>query len=321
MMTTPRLIGAQEIDAAMQWHGLLDALEIGHRKPRAKIADLHFPMGDNGLLNRAAWIEGLGSGLKTVSVFPGNGALKPSVPTVQGVFVLFDAVNGSVRAVIDGAALTRWKTVGDSLLGARYLARSTPRTLLIIGAGTIASTLASAYPLVFPSIERVLVWNRTPERANRLAAEMGAQAVQDLAGAVAQADIVSCATISTEPVLKGVWLRPGTHVDLIGAFKPSMREADDEVMRRGRLFVDARETTIGEIGELIMPMKAGVISASDIVADLYDLASGHPGRESDEEISVFKNGGGAHLDLMTANHVMERVVSRRGDFYVKGGRG
>lgn len=308
-MTTPRLIGAEEIDASLSWSGLLDAMAAGHRLPRARIADLHFAMGDNSQLNRAAWIPGLGSGLKTVSVFPGNARGAPPLPTVQGVFVLYEDGTGSVRAVIDGAAVTRWKTVADSLLGARRLAPSAPRTLLLVGAGTISQTLARAYPLVFASIENILVWNRTRAGAERLAQRVGGQVVDDLAAAVGRADIVSCATISTAPVLCGSWLKPGTHVDLIGAFTPTMREADDEVMRRGRLFVDARETTVGEIGELMIPMRDGVIDETDVLGDHYDLAAGTPGRTADEQITVFKNGGGAHLDLMTAHHIMERLGS------------
>lgn len=306
-MTTPRLIGAEQIDAALSWPGLLDAMAAGHRLPRASIADLHFPMRDNSLLNRAAWIPGLGSGLKTVSVFPGNAKSAPAMPTVQGVFVLFDDVNGSVRAVIDGAAVTRWKTVGDSLLGARCLAPRNPGTLLLVGAGTIAQTLARAYPVVFPTLGRILVWNRSRAGAERLASQVGGEVVPDLAAAVGMADIVACATISSAPVLQGRWLKPGTHVDLIGAFTSTMREADDEVMRRGRLFVDARETTVGEIGELMMPMRDGVITESDVLGDHYDLEAGAAGRTADEQITVFKNGGGAHLDLMTAHHIMTQL--------------
>jgi ornithine cyclodeaminase len=306
-MTTPRLIGADEIDAALRWPGLIDALAQGHRLPRATVADLHFPMDGNSLLNRAAWIPGLGSGLKTVSVFPGNARSVPPLPTVQGVFVLYEEGSGIVRAVIDGAAVTRWKTVADSLLGARRLAPPAPRTLLLVGAGTISKTLAHTYPLVFGSIQNIWVWNRTRAGAEQLARQVGGQVVDDLAAAVGQADIVSCATMSTAPILCGRWLKPGTHVDLIGAFTPSMREADDEVLRRGRLFVDARETTVGEIGELIIPLREGVITEADVLGDHYDLEAGLPGRTADEQITVFKNGGGAHLDLMTAHHIMAQL--------------
>lgn len=304
-MVMPRLIGAEEIDAVLSWPGLLDAMAAGHRLPRARIADLYFPMGDNSLLNRAAWISGLGSGLKTVSVFADNTRCDPVLPTVQGVFVLYEEGTGSVRAVIDGATLTRWKTVADSLLGARRLAPSMPRTLLLIGAGTIAQTLAYAYPLVFPSLEKILVWNRSRMGAEKLARQVGAHVVDSLEVAVGKADIVACATISTAPVLQGCWLKAGTHVDLIGAFTPTMREADDEVLRRARLFVDARETTIGEIGELMIPIRDGVITESDVLGDHYDLEAGAAGRTSAEQITVFKNGGGAHLDLMAAHHLME----------------
>ncbi len=161
------------------------------------------------------------------------------------------------------------------------------------------------------SIERVIVWNRTRSRAEALAATLNLPAevevADDLDAAVARADTISCATMTTSPILDGDSLRPGAHVDLIGAYRPDMREADDETLRRGRLFVDARETTIGEIGELMIPMASGALAETDVLADLRDLAAGAQGRRTDDEITVFKNGGGAHLDLMTAEFFLGRA--------------
>jgi ornithine cyclodeaminase len=131
---------------------------------------------------------------------------------------------------------------------------------------------------------------------------------EDLETAVRGADIVTCATMSATPVLRGEWLRPGTHVDLIGAYTPAMREADDEVMRRGRIFCDNRETVMNHIGELMDPLRDGVIAAGDVVADFYDLSSLQ--RHDDAEITVFKNGGGAHLDLMVSRWILERWQGR-----------
>ena len=129
----------------------------------------------------------------------------------------------------------------------------------------------------------------------------------DLEGAVREADIITCATMATDPVIKGAWLRPGQHLDLIGAYRPDMREADDTALRRARIFVDSRATTIGHIGELKIPLAHGVIGLGDVLADYYDLESGTFARRSEEEITLFKNGGGAHLDLMTARYVLDRV--------------
>ncbi len=159
-----------------------------------------------------------------------------------------------------------------------------------------------------------MIWNRTPEKAEAVAKRFGdlgrpVTVAADLAKAVAEADIVSCAVMCSDPVLEGRWLKPGTHVDLVGAYRLDMREADDEVMRRGRIFVNFRGTTIGHIGEIEIPLKSGVIRKDDILADLYDLVGAQPGRRAKDEITVYKNGGGAHLDLMTALAIVEGAKS------------
>lgn len=306
-MSTPIYISAADADSALTWEGLVAALKQSHLTPQATIADLHLKMDKGGMLNRVAWIPGFGVGLKTVSVFPDNPSRPTPLPTVQGVFVLFDDQDGQVKALIDGATITRWKTVADSLLGASLLARKDSETLLLVGAGNIASTLAQAYPQLFPSIKRILVWNRTFSNAEKLAALVGGTAVESLQEAVMQADIISSATVSVEPIIQGDWLKPGTHLDLIGAFRPDMREADDKAMQVSRVFVDSRKTTLGEIGELIKPIESGAITEADVLADLYDLVTEAPGRLSPDDITLYKNGGGAHLDLMTAQHILEKT--------------
>lgn len=309
MSSIPRYISAADADRVITWESIVGALKTAHMTPSPTIADQHLKMEKGGMLNRVAWIPGLGVGLKTVSVFPGNPSKPIPLPTVQGVFVLFDDQDGQVKALIDGATITRWKTVADSLLGARLLARPDSETLLLVGAGTIASQLAEAYPILFPSIKRVLVWNRTHQNAEKLAAKVGGIAIESLEEAVKQADIISSATVSIEPIIRGDWLQAGTHLDLIGAFRPDMREADDKAMQVSRVFVDSRKTTLGEIGELIKPMESGAITEADVLADLYDLVRGTPGRLTAEDITLFKNGGGAHLDLMTAMHILEQTLS------------
>jgi ornithine cyclodeaminase len=221
------------------------------------------------------------------------------------VFVLFDHDDGRPLAVIDGAGITAWKTAADSALGSRYLSRPDARCLLMVGAGALAGPLIRAHLSVRPKIEELIVWNRTPARAEVRAAELRAdglvvEVAADLAAAVGRADIVSSATRTEQPVIEGAWLRPGTHLDLVGAFTAAMREADDTALRRGRLFVDARETTVDHIGELMIPIARGVIGRNDVVADLYDLAAGFAWQRAPDDITIYKNGGGAHLDLMTA---------------------
>jgi len=310
------VIDKAQIDRALSWPLLVDALDQGHRLGRGRTADLLLTEGEDALLNRAAWKPGYGLGLKTVSCFFGNPRRTPPLPSVQGLFVLFDPEDGRPLAVIDGAGITAWKTAADSALGSRYLSRPDARRLLMAGAGAMARPLIQAHRSVRPGIERVAIWNRTPARAEALARELDAEGLAvevagDLADAVGSADIISCATMSQEPLIRGEWLRPGAHLDLVGAFTATMREADDAAIRRGRLFVDARETTIEHVGELMIPIAKGVIRAEDVVADLYDLAAGLPWQRTANDITLFKNGGGAHLDLMTALAIY-RAVSGEG---------
>jgi ornithine cyclodeaminase len=245
----------------------------------------------------------MGLAVKTATVFPGNADSR--LPTVNGVVNLFSDLDGSHEATIDFHLVTKWKTAGDSLLAARLLARPDSRTILIVGAGTVGWSLREAYGSLFPDA-RFMVWNRSPDRAERLAALFrDTDVVRDLGAAVTEADIISCATMVTDPLIRGEWLRPGQHLDLIGAYRSDMREADDTALERSRIFVDSRDTTIDHIGELTDPIGRGVITRDSVIADFYDLSTGSFTRAEDDEITLFKNGGGAHLDLMIARHVLD----------------
>ena len=289
-------IRAEDVEHLLDWNDLADALLAGHRMASPEISDQFLHRGGDTLLSRAAWIDGVGVAVKSVTVMPDNAA--QGQPSVHGAMVLFEDKTGQVEAVIDSALVTKWKTAGDSVLGARLLARPDSKRLLIVGAGTVAASLIETYRAVFPNIE-ISAWNRTKAKAEGL----GVPVVDDLATAVHEADIISCATMASDPVIKGEWLREGQHLDLIGAFKADMREADDLAMQRAKAFVDSRVTTIEHIGELMIPIASGVISATDVQGDLYDLVRGG-GRTSDDEITLFKNGGGAHLDLMTGKVIL-----------------
>ena len=285
-----------EAESRLDWLALTRAIEAGHTLPRAEIGDTFLYRDPDTMLSRAAWIDGMGLAVKTATLFPGN-----TGPKVNGGVALYSDKDGTLEALVDFHLLTKWKTAGDSLLGALRLARPDSKRIVILGAGTVAGSLIEAYGAGFP--EAVFtIWNRSPDRAKALAESHGGEVAQDLEAAVAEADIVACATMSVAPILEGRWLRPGTHVDLIGAYRPDMREADDEVLRRGRIFVDSRETTIGHIGELKIPLANGVLSEDDVLADFYDGAA--MARTGDDEITVFKNGGGAHLDLMVARYIL-----------------
>ena len=300
-MATVPFITAGDVAGRLDWLRIADAIAAGHRGARAEIGDTFLRRGADTLLSRSAWIDGLGAAVKSVIVCPGNAGR--GLASVNGAMLVFDDTTGLVEAVIDSALITAWKTAADSLLGARLLARPDSRRLLILGAGSVAENLVAAYRAGFPGIE-IAVWNRTAERARDLAARTGIAVAEDLPAAVAQADIVATATMSTAPVLAGEWLREGQHLDLIGAYRADMREADDAALRRSRIFVDSIETTIGHIGELMDPLARGVIARADVLGDLHDLVAGRVGRRSDEEITLFKNGGGAHLDLMVGREIL-----------------
>lgn len=294
------LIVPFEAESRLDWLALTDALAQGHRRPRAQMRDVFLTRGDDTVLSRAAWIDGLGALVKTATIWPGN----REAPSVNGAVTLFGDRDGTLEAVLDFHLVTKWKTAGDSLLAARRLARPDAASVLIVGAGTVAASLREAYGALFPDA-RFRVWNRTPARAEALAARFPpTEAVPDLEAAMAEADIVTVATMSAEPVIRGAWLAPGTHLDLIGAYRADMREADDAAIAAGRLFLDSRESVLGHIGELADPIARGVLSAADVVADLYEPERFE--RRFPDEITVFKNGGGAHLDLMTARYVLER---------------
>ena len=287
-----------EAEAHLSWHGLIDALEAGHNLPQAQINDLILRRGGDTLLDRAAWIDGLGSLVKVATVVPGNAAR--GLPTVNGAVAIFDDQTGILKAMVDFHLITKWKTAGDSLLSASRLARKNSRNILLVGAGTVARSMVDAYGALFPDA-KFTVWSRNAATA----AKMGLPVANDLEKAVRAADIICTATMATEPLIKGAWLQPGQHLDLIGAYRPDMREVDDEAMTRAKLFVDSRSTTIHHIGELMMPLKSGAITEAEVIADFYDIKSGSFIRQSDDDITIAKNGGGAHLDLMTASYVME----------------
>jgi ornithine cyclodeaminase len=292
---TVEMIGP-EAEAHMTWAGLIAALEAGHRLPRAEINDLFLYRGADVLLDRAAWIDGLGSLVKVATVVPGNKAR--GLPNVNGVVTLFHDKTGVLEALVDFHLVTKWKTAGDSLLSASKLARKDSRNFLLVGAGTVAASMVQAYRALWPEA-RFTVWSRTRASAEA----MGLGVAEDLEAAVKSADVICTATMATEPLIKGEWLQPGQHLDLIGAYNPKMREVDDAAMARARVFVDSRATTLHHIGELIEPLKSEAITEADIQADFYDIASGAYARRSDDEITLAKNGGGAHLDLMTAAYV------------------
>ena len=261
------------------------------------------------LLAMPAWRSGRRIGVKLVTVFPGNADRDRR--SVAAIYVLFDANDGTPIALLDGEELTARRTAGASAYAASKLARSDARHLVMVGAGRMARPLIDAHRHVRP-IERVSIWSRTPERARATAAAcardgIAAQPVADLAGAVAEGDIVSCATLATNPLVHGDWLRPGVHIDLVGAFRKEMRETDDRVMQRADLVVvDDRTAAMAEGGDVVQAIVSGALGKEKIAAELRDLARGaHPGRTRDDQITVFKSVGFALEDLAAAEAVVD----------------
>ncbi len=306
-MTQIPYIAFEDMDPVLGWNSLTDVLLTGHRGNKAQISDQFVIRGDDTLLSRVAWIDGIGIAVKSVTVFPGN--TRRNTSSVHGAMLLFNDNTGAVEAIIESSLVTKWKTVADSLLGAKLLARPGAEHILIVGTGTVATSLIDAYRAWLPEAD-ITIWGRNFDTAKALAKRTGIAAVENLRASVETADIISCATMSSTPVVLGEWLQEGQHLDLIGAFKPDMRETDDTAMCRSKIFVDSIETTLDHIGELKIPLKNGVIQRSDILGDFYDLANGGVGRVSSRDITLFKNGGGAHLDLMVGRYILDKWRGR-----------
>jgi alanine dehydrogenase len=310
-----RMIGADDIDRLLTYPALVDALAQAFREDIVVPARHHHtvarPDADATFLLMPAWTAGDENfiGCKLVTVFPDNA--KADRPSLYGTYLLASGETGEPLAVMDGRVLTAWRTAAASALAARHLAREDAAHLVMIGAGALSPHLVRAHASVRP-IETVTLWNRTRARAERLAAELeGRFAVDiadDLEAAVRQADIVSCATLSAKPLVRGAWLKPGAHVDLVGGFTPGMREADDDAVRRARIYVDTRAGAVKEAGDIVDPIRRGIIKETDVQADLFDLCRGNdPGRKTAVEITLFKSVGTAIEDLAAAMLVWRRL--------------
>lgn len=307
-----RVLDAAATHAALPFHRLVPALQErfaqGCEVPPRHVHEVPVPgSAPFTSLIMPAWVPGRCYGVKTINIAPGNAAR--GLPGLHAVYLLFDGNTGVPLAMLDGDAITARRTAGASALAARWLARTDARRLLVVGAGRIAALLPHAYRAV-REITEVEVWARDAAKAEALAAQwrsegLVARAVTDLAAACGRADIVTCATLATAPVVHGAWLRAGTHLDLIGSFTPAMREADDACFAGASLFLDTEEG-LKKSGELLGPMERGVFRAQDVRGTLATLARGEAqGRRSATERTVFKSVGTALEDLAAAMLVVE----------------
>ncbi len=310
-----RIIPAAEVDAALDYESLVERLRQAFRRDiTVPLRHHHSIAGDGGepatLLLMPAWQAGRHIGIKMVTVFPENSAR--GLPAVMGAYLLLDGRTGSPLALIDGPALTARRTAAASALASTYLSRPDSERLLMVGTGALAPHLIAAHAAVRP-IHNVLIWGRTEEKAVKLAKRLDrpdfrVAATTDLEAAARGAQIISCATLSTTPLIAGDWLQPGQHLDLVGGFRPDMRETDDTAIRRARVFVDTRTGAAAEAGDIVQPIDSGILDPADIAADLFELTRGErAGRRYYDQITLFKSTGTAIEDLAAAELVVERV--------------
>ncbi|MDO5059027.1 MAG: ornithine cyclodeaminase family protein [Neisseria sp.] len=307
-----KIFNRENTAALMPFPKLIEAIKNifieGCQVPRRHIHALDSDDENATLLIMPAWQKNRFLGIKHVTIYPDNGK-KYGLPGLHSTYTLFDAANGVPVAVLDGNTITNRRTAAASALAADSLARKDASKLLIVGAGNVAQELAAAYAAV-RTLSRIQIWNINHEQAQAFAERLNqqgflAEAVTDLAEAVADNDIISCATLSTQPLILREWVQPGSHIDLIGSFKPNMRESDDALFADTSVFVDTSEA-LDKSGDLLSPMAAGIFSREAVKADLEALCRNeHPGRTSETEITVYKAVGAASEDLAAAVLVYE----------------
>lgn len=298
----------------MTWDLAIQAILDGHKGARPLLGDLFVSDGPFSVFGRATILPERGAGVKVAAIYPPNAGKSPPRPAESAIFVVIDQASRAIAGILDGPEITRWKTAADSALGSKILSRPDSETLLVLGSGPIAAALAEAHLSVRPSIRRLMLWNRTPEKLAALASGMARPGLEveiaaSLQDALPLADIVSSATGATAPLVQGHLLRPGCHVDLVGSFQREMREADDAVLQRASIYVDNTETAIDNTGDIWQPLDQKKIARSDIHGDLFDLVSGAAQPER-KDITVYKNAGGAHFDLLLSLAVLSEDAAR-----------
>ncbi|MCU0938585.1 MAG: ornithine cyclodeaminase family protein [Burkholderiaceae bacterium] len=310
---------AEAVHAALPWDRLAHALERAFaRGANVPLRHAHRLGDDDSLLLMPAWRDPVADdagalGVKVVTVMPS--AARRGAATVAALYVLLDRATGAPRALIDGEALTVRRTAAASAVAARYMARADADTLLVIGSGTLAPFMAQAHCALRPTLKRVHLWGRTDQRVQSVAQRLRddglpVEVVDDLEAAMREAHIVCCATTATAPPVRGAWLAPGTHLDLVGGFRRAMREADDAAVARARIAVDSYTGALSEAGDIVGPLESGIITRAQIVAELAELVTGQvAGRTDVAQITLFKSVGTALADLAAAELVAEHAAA------------
>ncbi len=312
-------ISSQFIDSNIDYSSLIDALREGFSNKNIIVPLRHhhdFPNPtvnhDSTLLLMPAWNPGKTAGVKIVSVSPDNAQFK--LPSIQGSYLYLDATTGVLKAILDGKSMTAKRTAAASALASSYLSKIDSSSLLMIGTGTLSIPLIRAHMAVRP-IEQVYIWGRNKEKALHVKGQLKdlsiqVETVDRIEDAIRSVDIVSCATLSKEPLVFGRFLQNGQHVDLVGAYKKDMREADDTAIQRSSIYVDTYEGGLKESGDIVIPLNRGIISKESIQADLFDLCAGlKEGRKSADEITLFKSVGHALEDLIAADYFYNKFIN------------
>ncbi|WID95196.1 dehydrogenase [Bosea vestrisii] len=308
-----RYIDKTEIRRSLNFDKMICAIEDAHSRPRIEIQDAMLGTESSHYFVRHAVDAGRFMASKLITSFPSN-LSRGVLPAIQAICVLFDGQDGRPLVTVDGTEITYWRTAADSAVGAKILARPGIETMLVVGAGEMSRWLVRAHSTAHPTLRRIRIWNRTSDRAAHVAGQLrdegfDAISVTDLDEAVSTSDLITTCTRSHTPLIKGALLRPGTHLDLVGGYTEKTRESDDDAMRRSRVFVDRFESAFAGVGDILTPIAAGVIDKSDVLGDLYDLIQGKvQGRTTNEDITVYKNAGGGHFDLIAAVAVFESSV-------------
>ncbi|NVK35795.1 MAG: ornithine cyclodeaminase family protein [Rhodobacteraceae bacterium] len=311
------MIEHEALEQALDWPALIEQLRgwfcaAAVEQPDRQVLSIRQPDGSEGsLLIMPAWVPGDTIGVKVVTFFPQNAAR--GMATINAGYLLFNGDTGQMEAALDGDTLTARRTAASSALAADYLARRDASRLLVVGTGQLAISVAQAHCAV-RDYKSITVWGRNAAKAAGVAkalteSGLAAAPTEDLQGACETSDVISTVTASTQPIVQGAWLRPGTHLDLIGAFKGDMRESDDQAIAQAQIFVD-RRSGARLAGDLAQPLAAGVIADRDILADLTELCRGdHPGRQDDQARTVFKSAGTALQDLAAASLASDQLIS------------
>ncbi len=310
------IIDVDFINAHTNYGELISLLEKAFKFSKAEVPlrhhhdfSNHQEKTDSTLLIMPAWNPGKDLGVKIVTINPEND--KYNLPSIQGIYIYFDARKGIPIALLEAKALTVKRTAATSALASSFLSKKNASSLLMIGTGALSAELILAHAKVRP-IQNVFVWGRNYKKAQAICKELNTEnfkvsPVRNIEDIIGKVDIISCATLSKTPLVLGKFLKKGQHIDLVGAYKKDIREADDDTIKKANIFLDTYKGGLKESGDIVIPLENGILNKNDIKADLFELCQQKKkGRSNDNEITVFKSVGHALEDLTAAKYYYEK---------------